>query len=127
MSCCEGNHESGEQAPERYRRRRPRCSGSFRSSCRRPARRGARRQDEAGDRHCAVGPGPVRAVREEPREEGPRDGIFAGRDRRSGLDGHCVRRIAHDGVLQWRAKGCGADIEWVLNGVGAAVQLPPQQ
>ena len=98
MSCCEGSPERAIR-PRAMPAMRPRLEQKFQEFLRRPPRRGAGRQDQAGHRHRPFGLGPLRAVREEPRREGPGDGLLAGRDRRGRLDGHLLRRIARDGVL----------------------------
>ena len=64
------------------------------SGDRRRARR-AGRKGQAGHRHRPFRAGPMRAVREKPYQEGPRNGLLAGRDRRGRLAGHLVWRIAH--------------------------------
>ncbi len=75
MSCCEGNHGSEHNATSETggaAATRAKIPGVF-AGCRRTGRVG--REDQAGHCHCTVRLGPMRAVREKPREKGPGDGF----------------------------------------------------
>ena len=62
--------------------------------------RHAGRANQAGDGHCLVGAGPLWPLPEASPPQGEGGGFLARGNRRSRLDGHRLRRLAGDDVLQ---------------------------